>query len=224
MLESNNDFELIPDGRACFKEILSNATIFAVMFNSNAKIIYCNGHFVRVTGLSLDEVMGRSWDDVFASPWAGDLAGPSLKRFNGKAGTSHHESELLNRAGDRYWVRWHTIPLRDWSGTKVGAASIGEDITERRRLEQALLDSSARERRNLEGELHDGLGQELFGLALSARGLAESAQRDGKSVAEELERLSTDLNRAVDSWTMSIDSLRKDSQMRFAMLTRVQSK
>jgi PAS domain S-box-containing protein len=51
--ESADEF---PDGSA-----------IAVMVNSNAQIIYCNGNFVRMTGLSLDEVMGRNWSDVFVS-------------------------------------------------------------------------------------------------------------------------------------------------------------
>jgi PAS domain S-box-containing protein len=173
-LESTHVF---PDGRACFRELMSNVNMFAVTFNQQAEIIYCNGHFVRMTGLSLDEIMGRGWNDVFVSPGAANIQVPFPRLLSGNREALYHESDLLTRAGERYWVRWNSIPLRDSSGSVVGVASIGEDITERRRLERALLDSSAREPRNLEGELHDGLGQELFGLALSARGLAASAKK-----------------------------------------------
>lgn len=38
---------------------MTNVNLFAVMFNPNADIIYCNGHFVRMTDLSLDEVSWR---------------------------------------------------------------------------------------------------------------------------------------------------------------------
>jgi len=108
---------------------MGHVNLFAVMFNSKAEIIYCNGHFVRMTGLSVDEVIGRNWDDIFVSPWAGDFP-------------LHHEGDLLTRDGERYWVRWNSILLRDSAGTMVGVASIGEDITERRKLERALLDAS----------------------------------------------------------------------------------
>lgn len=201
--EQGNGVESIdafPDGRACFRALMSSVNLYAVMFNLSAEIIYCNGHFLRVAGLSPDEVMGRRWNDVFASPWAGDLTGGIVERLNAKAEAAlHHESELLTRAGNRYWVRWNTIALRDSSATMIGAASIGDDITERRQLERALLDSSARERRNLEGELHDGLGQELFGLALLSRSLVKSAKREDKSIADDLERLSSNLSHAVDT-------------------------
>ena len=42
------------------------------------------------------------------------------------------------------------------------------DITERKRLEQEILDVSSRERHTIGRDLHDGLGQELTGIALDA--------------------------------------------------------
>jgi PAS domain S-box-containing protein len=120
---------------------MGHVNLFAVMFNSKAEIIYCNGHFVRMTGLSVDEVMGRNWDDIFVSPWAGDFP-IRFSNFKTRPEALHHESDLLTRDGERYWVRWNSILLRDSAGTMVGVASIGEDITERRRLERAMLDAS----------------------------------------------------------------------------------
>src|ERR1700733_7398349 len=46
------------------------------------------------------------------------------------------------------------------------------DVTERRALGSALIDAIATEQRRIGQELHDGLGQELTGLALPARALA----------------------------------------------------
>ena len=46
------------------------------------------------------------------------------------------------------------------------------NITERKRLEQEILDVSSRERQTIGRDLHDGLGQELTGVALMLRSLA----------------------------------------------------
>jgi PAS domain S-box-containing protein len=172
-VKSTDEF---PDGRACFRELMSDVNLFAVMFNLSGEIMYCNGHFILMTGLAIDEVLGRGGNEIFVSPGMGDSPSPFSEWSRNKRVTSHQESGLLTQGGEHYWVRWNSIPLRDPSGTIVGVASLGEDTTERRRLERALLDSSTRERRQLEGELHDGLGQELFGLALSARALADTAK------------------------------------------------
>jgi PAS domain S-box-containing protein len=107
-----------------------NVNLFAVMFDSNSEIIYCNGHFLRMTGLSLDEVLGRRWNEVFASPLAEDLAVDFAAWLNCKPDELHYEGDLLSREGEHYRVRWNTIPVRDSSGTRIGAASVGEDITE----------------------------------------------------------------------------------------------
>jgi PAS domain S-box-containing protein len=198
--EANNRLgssEPFPDGRACFIELMSHVNLLAVMFNSNAEITYCNDHFIRVTGWSFNELVGRRWYDVFVPPWAGDLAVPFSHMFKNKQHAWHHDSDLLTRSGERHWVRWNSINLRDMTGTVVGAASLGENITERRNLERALLDSSARERRNLQSELHDGLGQELFGIALSARSLAVDQGKG--SIAGDLRRLSKDANAAIET-------------------------
>jgi PAS domain S-box-containing protein len=194
--ESTQSF---PDARACFSELMGNVNLFAVMINSSAEIIYCNSYFVQMTGVSVEEVMGRGWGQIFGSTWAAEFGTDFSDWLKDEPDALHHDSDLMPRAGEPYRVRWNTIPLRDPLGALVGAASIGEDITERRQLERALLDSSARERRNLEAELHDGLGQELFGLALQARGLADSAKRDKETIAADLEYLAVGLNHAIDT-------------------------
>ncbi len=66
-----------PDGRACFRELMSDVNLFAVMFNLHAEIIYCNGHFILMTGPAVDEVMGRGWNEIFASPGMCDSPCPS---------------------------------------------------------------------------------------------------------------------------------------------------
>src|SRR5256885_16695623 len=48
-----------------------------------------------------------------------------------------------------------------------------EDITERKQLENQLLEISANERRRVGHELHDGLGQYLAGIAFKAKALEQ---------------------------------------------------
>jgi PAS domain S-box-containing protein len=63
------------------------------------------------------------------------------------------------------------------------------DVTERRALGSALIDAIATEQRRIGQELHDGLGQELTGLALSARALATRAERERQPIAAGLVQL-----------------------------------
>ena len=63
------------------------------------------------------------------------------------------------------------------------------DVTERRALGHALVDAISSEQRRIGQEMHDGLGQELTGLALSARALANRAVRERDAIAGELDQL-----------------------------------
>jgi signal transduction histidine kinase len=84
-------------------------------------------------------------------------------------------------------------------GNAIGAGSIGEDVTDRKKLERALADYHDRERSDLEKAMYDGLGQELAGIALLARSLATSAARDQLAIAEDLHRLSVIASKTIES-------------------------
>jgi PAS domain S-box-containing protein len=63
------------------------------------------------------------------------------------------------------------------------------DVTGRRAFGRSLIDAIAAEQRRIGQEMHDGLGQELTGLALSARALANRAARERDAIAEDLSQL-----------------------------------
>jgi PAS domain S-box-containing protein len=76
----------------------------------------------------------------------------------------------------------------DLSGRRAELV-FASDVTERRALGSALIDAVANEQRRVGQELHDGLGQELTGLSLSARALATRAEREFQPIAAGLGQL-----------------------------------
>jgi PAS domain S-box-containing protein len=179
------------DNQTRFKELLDAAALIGVMVDSQFRITYCNEHFLRLAGWSLEELKGRLWHEAFGCPPIESLADMPA--------AWHCETDIRVRSGGRRILRWSNIVLCDASGSPIAAASIGEDVTERKKLERALTAHSARERGNLEKELHDGLGQELAGIALLARSLATSAERDKLNIAQDLSRLSSIASNAIES-------------------------
>ncbi len=59
-------------------------------------------------------------------------------------------------------------------------------MTERKRLEKAILDISAREQRRIGQDLHDGLGQHLTGIAFMSKVLEQKLAE--KSLSEAIRR------------------------------------
>lgn len=74
-----------------------------------------------------------------------------------------------------------------------------QDVTERRALERELLEIANREQRRIGSDLHDGLGQELTGVALLLSGLASRVKRGAQPSAAEVDELVGLVNGAIES-------------------------
>ena len=103
------------------------------------------------------------------------------------AGGEPIETLHLTRSGRILEVEVWSRPI-DLAGEPAELV-FAMDVTERRAFGRALLDAIASEQRRIGQEMHDGLGQELTGLALSARALANRAARERDAIAVDLNEL-----------------------------------
>jgi PAS domain S-box-containing protein len=95
----------------------------------------------------LDEALGESWFDKFLPEEIREGVRSAFSRLMaGGEVIPHYENEILTHDAGRRLIRWNNTLLFDANGNAIGTASIGEDITERRYAEQALIAS--------EGQLH----------------------------------------------------------------------
>jgi signal transduction histidine kinase len=76
---------------------------------------------------------------------------------------------------------------------------VGFDITERKSLEEATLEISAREQRRIAQDLHDGLGQHLTGIAFMSKVLQERLSDRALPEAAEAEKIVQMVNRAIEN-------------------------
>ena len=72
-----------------------------------------------------------------------------------------------------------------------------QDATARRQLEREVLEVSNREQQRIGNDLHDGLGQELTGIALLLRGLENRAEREAPSLSPAIEEVALLVNDAI---------------------------
>src|SRR5205085_2394874 len=108
------------------------------------QITYCNDYLLRLTGWQHEEVLGRNWFELFVPPELGELRALFSALIDNQPDAFHHENEILTRAGERRLIRWNNSVLRSASGEVIGAASIGEDITERDQAHRRLQQSEAK--------------------------------------------------------------------------------
>ncbi|HVR42367.1 MAG TPA: PAS domain S-box protein [Thermoanaerobaculia bacterium] len=122
-----------------FQEMLNNLELVAMMLDREGRITYCNDFLLRLTGWTRDEVLGRDWFELFIPP---DEVEEMRKVFASLLADSpemsHHANDILTRSGGKRLLQWNNTLLRSTSGEVIGTASIAEDVTERRRMENQL--------------------------------------------------------------------------------------
>jgi PAS domain S-box-containing protein len=121
-----------------FSDMLANLNLVSLMLDRDARITYCNDYLLRLSGWTREDVIGRSWFDLFLPPGEGNMGEEFLSLLRDLPAARHHENEILTRAGGRRMIRWNNSVLRSATGEVVGTASIGEDVTEQRRTEEQL--------------------------------------------------------------------------------------
>jgi diguanylate cyclase (GGDEF)-like protein/PAS domain S-box-containing protein len=116
-----------------FSDMLGNVELVSLMLDCKAQITYCNDYLLRLTGWQREEVLGRNWIEVFIPPGNNDEKDVITALLANSPAARHHENEILTRAGERQLIRWNNSVLRSGAGDVIGTASIGEDITARRK-------------------------------------------------------------------------------------------
>jgi signal transduction histidine kinase len=99
------------------------------------------------------------------------------------------EFEILGLNGERCWVESHAAPLRDGQGEVVGQLAVTRDVTESRRLSRSMIEAADLEQRRIGHDLHDGLGQDLTGVALMLKGLQGQLDRPKEAISADIEEI-----------------------------------
>ncbi|MCS6273299.1 MAG: CHASE domain-containing protein [Opitutus sp.] len=125
--------------------LVATRTTNAVVFtDAERRITWVNAGFTRITGYTLDEVLGKSPGQVLQSS-ATDPETILAMRAALNAGEGF-KGEIINcgKAGQIYWLDLNIIPLRDDAGLLTGFMAIELDITARKHAEVLLKEQAER--------------------------------------------------------------------------------
>jgi diguanylate cyclase (GGDEF)-like protein/PAS domain S-box-containing protein len=123
---------------ARFREMLENVRLAAVVTDLDGRVTFCNEYLAELSGWWEDELLGRIWSETFTPPDELEMEQRAQRGVERGSVIAHYESSILTRSGERRLFSWNNTLLRDANGDVVGQASVGEDITDRRRAEHEL--------------------------------------------------------------------------------------
>ena len=115
-----------------WRSLLEDVHLVVIGLDCEGKVNYANPFFLRLTGYSRAEVMGKAWFETFISP----DGYPQTHRYFQQLVThgevpSRYRNAIFTRAGAARMIDWNNVVLRDRQNAIIGTMSIGEDITER---------------------------------------------------------------------------------------------
>jgi len=126
-----------------YRGLIEAQSNFIVRIDTEGRFTFVNEAFCRFVGRVCDELIGRDsrsyiyHDDIAVH----DKAIEALVSRRERVVTVEHRMRARTRTA---WVQWENIAVFDDSGRVVEIQSVGHDITERRRIYEALQESEKR--------------------------------------------------------------------------------
>ncbi len=121
-----------------YRDMLSNVELLSVMLDRGGRVTFCNDYLLRLMGWRSEEVLGSNWFDLCIPPGQDEeLKHAFAELLNDDLPAAwHRENEILTRSGERRLIRWNNTVLHSISGDAIGTASVGEDVTDRKKAEE----------------------------------------------------------------------------------------
>jgi diguanylate cyclase (GGDEF)-like protein/PAS domain S-box-containing protein len=127
-----------------YRQVIEAQTDFILRSRADTTITFANPALCKALGTSLDMIIGAKWLD-FANP--DDLQGSAFYRLH-EITPENPRFTIENREqradGSEGWTQWLNEGIFDELGQLVEIQSVGRDITELKRIEQALRDREER--------------------------------------------------------------------------------
>jgi signal transduction histidine kinase len=141
--------------------------------DAGGRVVEAQGTGLERMGLKPETLIGARFAERFPQG-----AGAVAEALRGEAANF----ALSGMSGDQEWhAEFFVTPDSDRAG---GATFFGRDVSERRWLEQRLLTISDAEQQRIGADLHDGLGQQLTGMACLAAALRDRLKKVAPGEAE----------------------------------------
>jgi PAS domain S-box-containing protein len=176
---SNPMIRTIRESEERYRAVAEDTPVLICRFLPNSEIVYANESYCKYFGKTSETLVGSSFLSLIPEDNRKTVLA-DIMALTPESPTQSHEHQVVASDGEIRWQRWTNRALFDASGQAVAYQSIGEDITERKRAEQALRTSRERlrrlaarieatreeERTAIAREVHDELGQALTGLKM----------------------------------------------------------
>ena len=130
--------DALRDSEQRFRSTLETVRLVAVGLDMEGRVTFCNEALLALTGWTRADLIGENWFDRCVP-----RQDPARAVFYDRIGTGEipvkYEAEIISKDGSHRLIDWDTTVLRSPGGDVLGTASLGADVTERKRHEAHIL-------------------------------------------------------------------------------------
>jgi PAS domain S-box-containing protein len=193
--------------------LTENAGDIIAVATADGRLQYLSGGVRNILGFTSEEQHLTSIFEHAHPEDAGALRAKFQQLIAGEISRFSHQYRVRHKNGTYRWLDTVYVSALD-DPLINGVMTNARDITESKRLEHEILEVSSRERQTIGRELHDGLGQELTGVALMLRGLATRIHHEAPAAVDYINEIVGLVNQSIEtvrSLTHGLLSVRTDS-------------
>ena len=189
--------DALRDREARYRAVVETAVDAIITIDENGVIDSINPAAVRTFGYTPDEVLGRNVSMLMPEPYRSQhdtYVRNYLRTGRAKIIGAGREVVGLRKDGTTFPM---DLSVSEFSaGGRQMFTGLVHDATNRRRLEQQILEASAAEQRRIGHELHDGLCQQLAALAFSVEMLDRRLQGKAPDEGPAVRKLAAEVDAA----------------------------
>lgn len=118
--------------------IISTAQAIMLVLDPTGKIVSFNPYMEELSGYKLAEVKGKDWFKIFLPERDYDRIRNLFKEAIGDIQTMRNVNPIITKAGREIQIEWFDKTVKDTAGNIIGLLAIGQDITERQKMQQEI--------------------------------------------------------------------------------------
>lgn len=188
----------LQEERNLIATILDTVGGLVVVLDPAGHVVRFNRACERASGRPFETVKGLHIGDLFETAEDSGRFRVLVDQWRNGTGPLELDGCWVTASGERRIIAWSGAVLRSADGRVEYIIASGNDVTERKRLERALLEISSREQRRIGQDLHDGLGQHLTGTAFMSKVLQRRLEEHALPEAAEAGKIVTLVNEAIE--------------------------
>ncbi|HEY5478810.1 MAG TPA: PAS domain S-box protein [Gaiellaceae bacterium] len=126
--------------RESLLELIDTIDAIVVVLDAEGKIRYTNQVIEEITGYSREELDGGDWFELLTPKDRYPEVWEEFQSLTAEGALDRFENPIVTKGGEERYIVWRNSVLRR-KGKVIGTASLGIDISERKRAEESLRDS-----------------------------------------------------------------------------------